>query len=130
MCLAARLRDSKTFLAVMTNMFAHCVFENLFCVHPPNYFQIDGNLGFAAGINEMLLAEENGVIDLLPALPALFAQKGEVKNMLVGGAKISFKWQNGKVYEVISDQDIKMHCLHLSDDVFLGEHVKLTDLSE
>lgn len=130
MCLAARLRDSKTFLAVMTNMFAHCVFENLFCVHPPNYFQIDGNLGFAAGINEMLLAEENGVIDLLPALPALFAQKGEVKNMLVSGAKISFKWQNGKVYEVISDQDIKMHRLHLSDDVFLGEHVKLTDLSE
>ena len=53
-----------------------------------------------------------------------------MKNMLVGGAKISFKWQNGKVYEVISDQDIKMHCLHLSDDVFLDEHVILTDLSE
>lgn len=127
MCLSARLRDSKTFLKVMESMFSHCVFGNLFCVHPPNYFQIDGNLGFAAGINEMLVTEENSVVYLLPALPDLFAENGEVTNMLVNGAHISFKWKNGIIYEIESDRDVYINNLHIGENAVLGEHINLTD---
>ena len=43
-CLAARLRESETAGTVIRSMLNHSVFNNLFCVHPPFYFQIDGNL--------------------------------------------------------------------------------------
>ena len=85
------------------------MFKNLFCVHPPFYFQIDGNLGFIAGINEMLLTEENGMIELLPALPENFSESGHVQNMSVNGAKISFKWKNGMVTEISADKPILVY---------------------
>lgn len=113
-CLAARLRESKTVQSVIRGMLAHAVFNNLFCVHPPFYFQIDGNLGFVAGINEMLITEENGVVELLPGLPESFGISGEVKNMVVNGAKISFKWKNGLVTEIHSDKPIAIMNKHLN----------------
>lgn len=108
-CIAARLRDSNTAKTVIRNLLCHAVFKNLFCVHPPFYFQIDGNLGFIAGINETLLTEENGMIELLPALPENFAESGHVQNMSVNGAKISFKWKNGMVTEISADKPILVY---------------------
>ena len=92
-CLSARLREKETTQKVIRSMLCHSVLKNLFCVHPPFYFQIDGNLGFVAGINEMLITEENGVIELIPALPKSYGNSGEVKNMVVNGAKTA---SNGK----------------------------------
>lgn len=112
-CLAARLREGKTAGTVIRSMLTHSVFNNLFCVHPPFYFQIDGNLGFVAGINEMLITEENGVIELIPALPENFGASGEVKNMVVNGAKISYKWKNGFVTEIHSDKPVVVLNKHL-----------------
>ncbi len=122
-CLAARLRDAETARSVIKGLLNHAIFSNLFCVHPPFYFQIDGNLGFVAGINEMLLTEENGVIELLPALPENFAESGEVKAMLVNGAKVSFKWNKGMVTEISSDKPISVYTKSIADNVNAGKNI-------
>ena len=116
-CLAARLRDTDTARSVIKGLLNHAIFSNLFCVHPPFYFQIDGNLGFVAGINEMLLTEERGVIELIPALPENFAESGSVKEMVVNGAKISFKWNKGMVTEISADKPISVYDKNIADNV-------------
>lgn len=122
-CLSARLRESDTAQKVVRSMLSHSVFKNLFCVHPPFYFQIDGNLGFVAGINEMLVTEENGVTELLAALPSNFGESGEVENMVVNGAKISFKWKNGLVTEMHSDKPVNVLNKHLDENVVKNENI-------
>lgn len=126
-CLGARLRESETVRTVIRSMLAHSVFKNLFCVHPPFYFQIDGNLGFVAGINEMLITEENGVIELVPALPKSYGNSGEVKNMVVNGAKISFKWQNGIVCEIHSDKPVSILNKHLNTELITDENISVKE---
>lgn len=98
------------------------VFKNLFCVHPPYYFQIDGNLGYVAGLNEMLITEENGVIELLPALPDKW-KSGKVKNIIVNGASISFVWEKGTVTKIESDKPIIIRKTHISDKIIKSETV-------
>lgn len=113
MCLAARLRDSGTAEKVISDLLRHAVFKNLFCVHPPHYFQIDGNLGFVAGIHEMLLTEEDGVIELLPALPPAFGESGQVRGLIVNGAEISFQWRDGEVIWLHSSRPVTVLNRHL-----------------
>ncbi len=97
--LAARLHERDTAKKVIDAMMSHSVFYNLFDVHPPFLFQIDGNFGFVSGVNEMLVGVDDGIIELLPALPTEW-KDGSVKGMrTVGGYEIDFYWQNGKVVE-------------------------------
>lgn len=124
-CLSARLRDAKTLQSVIRGMLSHSVFKNLFCVHPPFYFQIDGNLGFVAGINEMLITEENGMIELIPALPESFGISGEVKDIVVRSAKISFKWRNGLVTEICSSKPVTILDKRLSKSLIAGENINI-----
>jgi len=53
-------------------------YANLFDAHPP--FQIDGNFGAVAGINEMLVQSQNDEINFLPALPDVWA-KGTLRGI-------------------------------------------------
>ena len=117
-CISARLRDADTAQKVIKGLLKHAIFSNLFCVHPPFYFQIDGNLGFIAGINEMLLTEENGAVELIPSLSENLAESGNVENMVVNGAKISFKWKKGMVTEISADKPILVYDKNIANNAY------------
>ena len=106
-CLAARFRDKEAAERTIGSFTARSVMNNLFDFHPPRYFQIDGNMGFVAGINELLIQESSGLITLLPACIDVIGS-GEMKGAVVNGAKIDFRWSNGKVNYVRADKPVKI----------------------
>ena len=105
-CIFARLMDGERALHELWEMIAKKIYDNLWAVHPP--FQIEANFGYAAAVNEMLLqshlpADDSHesrpvyTINLLPALPAAWAD-GSVNGLRArGGFELDIQWKDSKL---------------------------------
>lgn len=75
------------------------IYYNLFDSHAP--FQIDGNFGVCSGMAEMLLQSAHGYINVLPALPTVWNNKGTVTGMkAIGNFTVGFSWAEGKCQNI------------------------------
>jgi len=105
---AARLGDGDAAEAHIRSMLAHLAQPNLLIRHPPtrgapafaDVYELDGNTGVTACIAEMLVQNRDGVVHLLPALPAAWPD-GRITGLHVhGGWMLDLSWCDGRLAEV------------------------------
>lgn len=115
----ARMQHGETALKVINTIAQTCLMNNFFTVHNDwrrmgpaacddfriAPFQIDGNTGIPAAINEMLLQSQNEEIFLLPALPKKWIN-GKIEGLLARGNIIcDIYWSAGKASAVLTPQN-------------------------
>jgi alpha-L-fucosidase 2 len=127
----ARALDGDHAYKLIQNLFKDNLAQNLFDLHSGigfstdgYYFQIDGNFGYTAGVQEMLLQSHLGSLDLLPALPGTWPS-GSVQGLRsIGGHELDIAWADGALknakIKAFADGAIKVRCA-----TFIGSTVKV-----
>jgi alpha-L-fucosidase 2 len=96
MALWARLFDGNRAYSLFKGYLKNQCFPTLFA-KGGTQFQVDGVFGAAAGITEMLVQSQEGIIRLLPALPDQWSE-GELNGMrLRRGFELNMKWKNKSI---------------------------------
>jgi alpha-L-fucosidase 2 len=122
----ARLFDGDHAFQLYARLLCENAMANLwdgYVAGPP--FQIDGNFGATAGVAEMLLQSHGGVIDILPALPKVWADGAVTGLRARGDVTIDIHWQKGRVrsFSLVAGHD---GTVRLRSSAFAG-HFKLAD---
>ncbi|MCT2583767.1 glycosyl hydrolase family 95 catalytic domain-containing protein [Actinophytocola gossypii] len=119
----ARLLDGNHSHLMLSELLKNSTLDNLWDTHPP--FQIDGNFGATAGVAEMLLQSHSGVVDVLPALPDLWAD-GSVDGLRArGDVTVDVDWAGGTPTRIALEAG-RSGPITVSSDLFAGRY-ELTD---
>ena len=98
--LMARFDDGEGFYEHYTALIKDFSTLTFLDLHPTDLFQIDGNFGGVAAVNEALVRPVNGKIFLLCALPEKW-QEGEISGIKTpGGHVVSIKWKDRKPVKI------------------------------
>lgn len=109
-CFKAAFRDGNGALEEIHTLVKTQCSDTLLDLHPRwrngridgAVFQIDGNFGAAAAVIAMLLRCENGVIELLPAIPDQWKKSGSVQRLRAKGAyTLDYAWKDGIVESLV-----------------------------
>lgn len=107
MIFLAKFRNKSRICEYFKRLFRDSTSPNLFDLHPPRIFQIDGNFGATAAIGELFVQSNNDVIELFPCIPD-FMKNGKFKGIRAkGGITVNGEFKNGelKYAEIIPDLD-------------------------
>ncbi len=133
--LYARLKNTEKAYHYLHQLLAKSSYPNLFDLHPPlgenfdgekEVFQIDGNFGGVAAIKEMLVFNIPNVLQLLPAVPDIWASGYVSGIVLYNGHKIMVKWNNNKLSyaNLVANRNENLKLL-INDTVLVYENDKL-----
>ena len=136
-CIAARMGNGGRALFALDTLARTCLMNNFFTVHNDwrrmgavycadfRYapFQIDGNIGIPAVINEMLLYSVDDEITLLPALPSKWKEGNICGLSAMGNVTCDIYWDDSRVKAVLFSEDVKTRKVRF-DDTEKTVHIK------